>query len=90
MFKDLIKTLREERQLPSRKLAAVFDIDPANYWKIQKGECRAKKEHIPVIAEILYADKKELLTFWLADRVIAVVADEKESRTMYCLWQNRI
>jgi len=78
MFIERIKQLREERQLPLRKLAAALDIDSATYWKIEKGERRARKEYIPIIAELLDADKDELLTLWLAEQVAAVVADEKE------------
>ena len=78
MFIERIKQLREERQLPLRKLAAALDIDSATYWKIEKGERRAKKEYIPTIATLLNTDEKELLTFWLADQVTTVVADEKE------------
>ena len=52
MFIEKIKQLREERQLPLRKLAAALDIDSATYWKIEKGERRAKKEHIPLIAKL--------------------------------------
>jgi transcriptional regulator with XRE-family HTH domain len=78
MFIERIKQLREERQLPLRKIAAALDIDSATYWKIEKGERRAKKEHIPIIAELLETDKDELLTLWLAEQVAAVVADEKE------------
>lgn len=36
-----------------------------------------KREQIPVIAQILKADKDELLTLWLADQVYEVVQDEK-------------
>ncbi|MDR1585212.1 MAG: helix-turn-helix domain-containing protein [Prevotellaceae bacterium] len=78
MFIERIKELREERQLPLRKLAAALDIDSATYWKIEKGERRARKEYIPIIANILHADETELLKLWLADQVAAVVADEKE------------
>ena len=78
MFIERIKQLREERQLPLRKIAAALDIDSATYWKIEKGERRAKKEYIPIIAELLETDKNELLTLWLAEQVAAVVADEKE------------
>ena len=78
MFIERIKQLREERQLPLRKLAAALDIDSATYWKIEKGERRAKKEYIPIIAELLETDKDELLTLWLAEQLAAVVADEKE------------
>jgi hypothetical protein len=55
-----------------------LDIDSTTYWKIEKGDRRARKEYIPVIAELLDTDKDELLTFWLADQVAAVVAKEKD------------
>jgi DNA-binding XRE family transcriptional regulator len=60
MFKEKIKQLREERQLPQRKLAATLDIDTAAYCKIEKGERRARKEHIPVIAEPLNIAKQNI------------------------------
>ena len=78
MFPEKIKQLREERQLPLRKLAAALDIDSATYWKIERGERRARKEQIPLIAEMLQTNSEELLKLWLADQVTAVVADEKE------------
>lgn len=78
MFNERIKQLREEQGLPLRKLAAALDIDTASYCKIEKGERRARKEYISVIAKFLQADYEELLKYWLADQVTAVVADEKE------------
>jgi transcriptional regulator with XRE-family HTH domain len=78
MFNERIKQLREEQRLPLRKLAAALDIDTASYCKIEKGDRRAKKEYIPVIANFLQIDEKELLTLWLADQLLAVVADEKD------------
>ena len=79
MFIERIKQLREERQLPLRKLAAALDIDSATYWKIEKGERRARKEYIPIIATTLCADEKELLTLWLADQLYSVVKDEEHA-----------
>ena len=78
MFTERIKQLREERQIPQRKLAAALDIDTATYCKYEKGERQPKREQIFVIAELLKADKDELLSLWLADQVITVVADEKK------------
>jgi len=77
MFPERIKQLRVERQLPLRKVAAALDIDSATYWKIEKGERRAKREHIPIIADILQTDPEELLTFWLADQVAEVIEKDK-------------
>jgi transcriptional regulator with XRE-family HTH domain len=78
MFIERIKQLREECQLPLRKFAAALDIDSATYWKIERGERRAKREHIAIIAEILQADFEELLILWLADQVVAVVENDRE------------
>jgi len=78
MFIERIKQLREERQLPLRKLAAALDIDSATYWKIERGGRRSRKEHISIIAEISQTDYEELITLWLADQVTMVVADDKK------------
>ena len=77
-FIERIKQLREQHQLPQRKVAEALDIDGATYCKIERGERKAKREQLFIIAELLKADKNELLTLWLADQVVAVVADEKE------------
>lgn len=79
MFTGKIKQLRETLQIPQRKLAAVLEIDTATYCKIERGERKAKREQLVIIAEQLKADEKELLTLWLADQVVAVVVeDDKE------------
>ena len=78
MFTEQIKRLREERQIPQRKLAAACDIDTATYCKYEKGERRPKREQVVIIAELLQIDEKELLSLWLADQVRAVIANEKE------------
>jgi transcriptional regulator with XRE-family HTH domain len=78
MFNERIKQVREEQGLPLRKLAAALDIDTASYCKIEKGERRARKEYIPIIAELLQADYEELLKFWLADKFIAAIGTETE------------
>ena len=77
-FTERLKQLREQCQLPQRKVAGALDIDGATYCKIERGERKAKREQLPLLAELLKADKDELLTLWLAEQVIAVVKDDKE------------
>jgi transcriptional regulator with XRE-family HTH domain len=74
-FTERIRQLRGERQMPQRKFAAALEIDTATYCKIEKGERRVKAEQVVVIAELLEADKDELLALWLADHVSAVADD---------------
>jgi transcriptional regulator with XRE-family HTH domain len=79
MFAEKIKRLREERQMPQRQLAAALEIDTATYCKIEKGDRRAKREQVFILAKLLQTDQDELLSFWLADRVYYVIKDEKHA-----------
>ena len=76
MFSERIKELRIQNQMPQRKLAAALDIDTATYCKIERGERKARREQVEVIAYVLNADKKELIKLWLADKVYEVVSGE--------------
>lgn len=83
MFSERIKELRIQTQMPQRQLATALDIDAATYCKIEKGERKAKREQIEIIAQVLNTDKKELIKSWLADKVHEVV--NRESNIRYIL-----
>ena len=78
LFADKIRNLREERQMPQRQLAAALEIDTPMYSRIERGERRAKREQIQVIANTLQTDSEELLSLWLADQVNAIILTEKQ------------
>lgn len=78
MLPEKLKEMREQCGLPQRKVAAILDIDTATYCKIENGNYSPRKEQVIQLAEILCVDKEELLKFWLADRITAVVESEKE------------
>ena len=71
-----IKTLREQNHLYLRQVAACLEIDSALLSKIEKGIRNLKKERIPKLAEVLNADKEELLTLFLADQLDEIIKDE--------------
>ena len=79
MFTERIKQLREECQIPQRVLAAALEIDTATYCKIEKGERKTKREQVFIIANLLKADKDELLSLWLAEQVYSVVKDDEHA-----------
>lgn len=76
MFSERIKELRIQNKMPQRQLAAALDIDTATYCKIEKGERRAKREQIEIMAKILNADKDEHMSLWLADKICHLVKEE--------------
>lgn len=77
LFADRIRELRQEYQLPQRRLAAALDIDTATYCKIEKGERKAKKEQVLIMADMLHIDSNELLTLWIADKVTDAIGENK-------------
>lgn len=77
LFADRIRELRQEYQLPQRRLAAALDIDTATYCKIEKGERKAKKEQVLIMADMIHIDSNELLTLWIADKVTDAIGENK-------------
>lgn len=78
LFANKIRRLREEQQLFQRQLAAALEIDTPMYSKIERGDRPAKREQVIAIAKILTTDENELLTLWLADKILDVIENETE------------
>ena len=78
LFANQIKKLREENNLLQRQLASALEIDTPMYSKIERGDRLAKREQVVIIAKFLSTDENELLTLWLADKVLDVLEGEKE------------
>ena len=79
IFGNKLRSLREEKQIPQRQLAAVLEIDTATYCKIEKGDRRAKREQVIMLSDLLQVDSKELLLLWSADKVYEIIAEEEEA-----------
>lgn len=78
MFPAKLHQLREESGLYQKQMAEALAIDTPMYCRIEKGERRAKREQIQVIANALQTDSEELLSLWLADQVNAILLTEKQ------------
>jgi transcriptional regulator with XRE-family HTH domain len=79
MFGNKIRKLREEKGLVLRQLAAALEIDTATMSKIERGDRQARKDHLPILSEILETNYQELHTLWLAHKVYELVADEEDA-----------
>jgi len=78
LFAKKIRQLREEKQLLQRQVSAALEIDNALYCKIERSDRSAKRSQVIVLAKLFSTDETELLTLWLADKVIEVLEGEKE------------
>ena len=89
-FADRIKQLREQKQMPQRQLAAVLEIDTATYCKIERGERRAKREQVSILADLFETEKDLLLNLWLAEHIYSVVKDEENAEKVLDIVQENV
>ena len=76
-----IKELRLENGVLQRQLASLLEIDTPMFSKIERGDRRAKRTQVIQIAKYFNVDERELLTLWVADKVLDAVDDENELRS---------
>ena len=78
LFGNKIRTLRDEQGVLQRQLAAYLEIDTPMFSKIERGDRRAKRSQVIMLAEYFHVDEKEMLTLWLADKVLDALEGEDE------------
>lgn len=76
-----IKELRLENGVLQRQLASLLEIDTPMFSKIERGDRRAKRKQVIQIANYFNVDEKELLTLWVADKVLDAVEGEEELKS---------
>lgn len=76
MIGEKIRELREANNILIRQLAAQLDIDTALLSKMERGDRFFRKEDLTKIATIFRISEDELLTLWLADKVIKTIEPE--------------
>lgn len=78
LFGNKIRELRDKQGVLQRQLAALLEIDTPMFSKIERGDRHAKREQVIKLAEYLHQNEKEMLTLWLADKVLDAVDGEEE------------
>ena len=76
-FGEYIRKLREDKQLPLRKVAAALDIDTSVLSKIERNERKPTSEMIPVLAETLDKTEKEIQVTYIKFLILNDLGDLK-------------
>ncbi|PLB85509.1 transcriptional regulator [Dysgonamonadaceae bacterium] len=71
-----LRQLREQNNLPLRKVAALIDIDVAILSKMERGERKLTKEIVLKLADTYKYNADELLVLFLSDRIMYEIQDE--------------
>ena len=78
LFGNRIKELREEQGLLQRQLAVVLGVDVPMFSKIERGDRRAKRKHVVILAQQLNVSEEELLSLWFADKIIDAIDNDSK------------
>ena len=73
---EKLRHIREEKELPLRKVAVMLDIDVAILSKMERGERKITKEVVLKLAEIYNYNTDELLVSFLSDKILYEIQNE--------------
>ena len=80
MIGDKIRELRETDNILLRQLAATLEMDTAMLSKMERGDRFFRKEDIVALSKIFKQSQQELLTLWLADKVLKTIDNEEHKK----------
>ena len=78
-FGEYLRSLRENRDIPIRKVAAALDIDQSTLSKFERGERLPKEQIIPQIAKYFEVDINEMKLSYFADKVVNQIVLEQDA-----------
>ena len=74
---EKLRRIREEKELPLRKVVALLDIDVAIMSKMERGERKMTKEIVLKLADIYDYNPDDLLVSSLSDKILYEIQDEE-------------
>ncbi len=77
-FGEKLKELREQNGLAQRQIGAAIEVDGAFISKVEKGEKRLNRNHLPKLSDLLDVNLEDLETLWLANRIYNLIEDEEQ------------
>ncbi len=78
LFKEKLKSLREEHHLFQRQVASAIGMDNAVYCKIENGERIAREEHVRALALFYGLDFEYMKKLWVAGKVYDLLASDDD------------
>lgn len=72
-----LKELRELNGFVQRQIAALLEIDTAYISKMESGDKQISRDHLKKLATVYKVSEKELITLWVADKIIKIIEKEK-------------
>jgi transcriptional regulator with XRE-family HTH domain len=87
---EKLRQLREQNDLPLRKVAALIDIDVAILSKMERGERKLSKEVVLKLADLYKYNNEELLILYLSEKILYEIKDEELGEQALILAEERM
>lgn len=89
-FVETIKRLREDQNLPQRKVAAYLDIDTSLLAKYERNVRQPSKELIIKIAALFKVDSEVLISEALSDKIAYQIIEEEADSKLLRVAENKV
>lgn len=89
-FGEHLKSLREDKGSPLRKIAAELDMDQSTLSKIERGERLANSSQLPKIAKVFNVTEKSLKLILLSDQVAYQLMEESNTHEILKVAEEKI
>ncbi|MFB9843557.1 helix-turn-helix domain-containing protein [Mucilaginibacter ginsenosidivorans] len=89
-FGEILRKLREDNQMPLRKLAALLDIDQSTLSKIERNERKANDDLIDKLTSIFNVSKKDLHIIFISDKVAYDLLEEEDVGDIFKVAEEKI
>ena len=89
-FGETIKQLREEQNLPQRKVAAHLDIDTSLLAKYERNVRQPSKELIIKIAALFEVNSAALISEALTDKIAYQILEEDADSKLLRIAENKV
>jgi Fic family protein len=76
-MKTLLKNAREQKELKTREVAQLLEIDQALISKFESGTRKPTKEQISKLSQLLEIDFETLMIAWLKEKILYEIGDEE-------------
>jgi len=87
---EKLRELRESQGLYLRQVATALEVDNGYISKFETGEKIPLKKHISKLSAFYKVKEKELLTLWLSDKLLELVANEPTAKESLQLTLERL
>jgi transcriptional regulator with XRE-family HTH domain len=90
MLGEKLKQLREYNGLLQRQVGAALEVDAAYISKVENNDKPLNRNHISILSDLFKVEESELVSYWLAEKILSIIASENVAKKAISLVEMEI